>query len=1713
MAKEDLGKLSPAQLKKLGKVISEAKDLTNQQAEIIEKVLAGEEDIGKLRISYLEQYFDTYSKKLDAIARKHSALNDTFLVLDNKLNENYKALSSDLAKLEAKLKDLAKTASSTKTADDTQGTKKADNTSNEASEGGSSIQDILRALDGGVKLNQGQFRELLSKTQTALRNIKLDKTQYQTLLDKLSGTLIQVAPVEPSIPQQAVAETANASNANNSELTDAVLGVLEAADAGLAIQRSTMEAVFDVRDSIKSAAIPVDAPESIPVDAPTSIPVEAPTSIPVNVPASIPVNTPLSIAVEAPISIPVDAPLSIAVDAPEFIPVQAPASIPVEVLDTANNNTNVIVSAVQEVTAAVNQTKAAILNEHEIAAASLQAQEDTKAAVLNVVEAVKAIYANSTAQTKESLGVQDKHATEAQTLSDTSNAKNEQIQSSAYTSGPKTQSTKENREDMLNVYNLFQEIFDRSIPITQQTAASAEPVSFSLTNNITDMFAATTEGGSRSKKGSGKGGGAGGDKSGSARSDPTLLIRPVKVENTVGTELTDQLKESKKELGDFAGFLDGIVKDGISAHTQEELVVAAAAARKEKALEVFTQKEEAIRASMLELAIAKLQTQEELEIKSIELRLNRLKEATDAELAAQQLLSKIDSQLKPANAEIADKESGDVRARKVNADIDLKAYQELEKQLADYRAKLDLETQLKTGKRLTAAQAAANEKLARQRVAAEKDAIIKRTREELLAKEQLAQLSKTNPKVAQEYEKRIAEYREKLDRDAIIANNGILTEETAKANAWLAQEYAANNKEAILEEIALKQKLTAQLTAATKNDPSVAQEFERKIAEYKAQLDLESRRANNNILTDEAAAANEKLAQDYAAARRDALLAEIAAEQQFKAELAEASKTNAQAVHEFERQMSEAQHKLDREAMLANNGVLTQAAAEANAKAIREEYDARKDELLAEIALKQLAEEDLAKFRENNGKLANARETAMAKQRSKLELIARQQNNGILSEEEAKRIKELVDNRYELEGKEMEKLAKRQLEDDEKDAKRESRKQIEDVASAPLSKDNNLLDRFTVLSRATEDKVTNLGDGDEGDEKVAKAIAGLDTAMTLLSDLAKRLDGAIDKVGSFQGVIDTRLQGSSNKQHRGSYWGQLTRDMMSVGAVTPFFKQEDFANNIKSLVEKGISFDLKQRAFLMTIQEKIANTFNVADGTLLRLIRIQQEDSTAGRLGMESALNSFLNNMYETSEYLTDVAASVRSSLEEMESLMTGAAATEVEYQVQKWMGSLYSVGMSQNAVNAIASAIGQVASGQVEALTNGGAGNLIVMAANDADIPIADILTGGLDAEETNRLLQATVNYLAEIAEASKGNNVVQQQLANVFGVKASDLRAATNLAEPGSTGDIFSKNMTYDNMIRQLNNMAKTMGDRVSWGEKLTNIWQNGEYTLASSLANSPAAYLIYKLAGLLDDAVGGIALPFINVMGFGVDLNTTVADLMRVAAMTGGILSNLGPMVSGLANSFSGQAMLSKMGIGKGSGLEVVHRGKGDGVSAADSGGGSSSTSGSGYVGNSDGNSIKDSTIKESEDSKKKQMIEAKEEEPENQVDVLNSTVLKIYELLDNVASGSQTLRVRVDNYGLTGLANNNSSNSLSNNLSSTSSGAGVAGLGNDGSSSAGGSGVSGSASGSSSGNYSGSGGGSSFGGSGSGSGSGSSSGGSGGFGSSGPGSISLGGWTTI
>lgn len=118
--------------------------------------------------------------------------------------------------------------------------------------------------------------------------------------------------------------------------------------------------------------------------------------------------------------------------------------------------------------------------------------------------------------------------------------------------------------------------------------------------------------------------------------------------------------------------------------------------------------------------------------------------------------------------------------------------------------------------------------------------------------------------------------------------------------------------------------------------------------------------------------------------------------------------------------------------------------------------------------------------------------------------------------------------------------------------------------------------------------------------------------------------------------------------------------------VSPFVQQKDVVEKLKTLVGQGISFNVEQRAFLDTISEKIATTFEATDASLIKLVRIQQADSTAARLGMESALTSFLNNMYETTEYMQQAANSIRANIYEASALMDAEKATEFEYQVQK---------------------------------------------------------------------------------------------------------------------------------------------------------------------------------------------------------------------------------------------------------------------------------------------------------------------------------------------------------------------------------------------------------------------------------------------------------------
>ena len=118
----------------------------------------------------------------------------------------------------------------------------------------------------------------------------------------------------------------------------------------------------------------------------------------------------------------------------------------------------------------------------------------------------------------------------------------------------------------------------------------------------------------------------------------------------------------------------------------------------------------------------------------------------------------------------------------------------------------------------------------------------------------------------------------------------------------------------------------------------------------------------------------------------------------------------------------------------------------------------------------------------------------------------------------------------------------------------------------------------------------------------------------------------METYSKYQSAIDTRLQDS------GKTFEEMQNALKRAVGASPYLKTETMLSNLQTLVETGIVTNVEQRAFLNTIKDKVAATFDAANGSLLRIIRLQQNDSTAVRLGMEAYLTSFLNRVVENNE-------------------------------------------------------------------------------------------------------------------------------------------------------------------------------------------------------------------------------------------------------------------------------------------------------------------------------------------------------------------------------------------------------------------------------------------------------------------------------------------------
>ena len=496
-----------------------------------------------------------------------------------------------------------------------------------------------------------------------------------------------------------------------------------------------------------------------------------------------------------------------------------------------------------------------------------------------------------------------------------------------------------------------------------------------------------------------------------------------------------------------------------------------------------------------------------------------------------------------------------------------------------------------------------------------------------------------------------------------------------------------------------------------------------------------------------------------------------------------------------------------------------------------------------------------------------------------------------------------------------------------------------------------------------------------------------DLTNSLLSGLKQKFDNTIQTYGTYQGKINTRLQGSAYSWNGITGTSNVEANLKKLVGATPYVKLQTVMDNVVRATESGIANNIEQRAFLATISENIAATFDAFDANLLKIIRVQQADSTAARLGMEAGLTSFLNQYFADNSYLDSAFDTVSQNIFDATSQLTAETAVDVEYQIQKWLGSLYSVGFSDSAIGKISQALGYLGSGNISSLSSDTAmQNLMVMAMNRANLSYGDLMTKGLTASSTNELLESMVEYLKEIANSD--NKIVKSQYAEIFGMSVSDLKAATNLAN--SIDVIANQSMNYADSVGELfDQMKNDLADRISVAGILQNLYDNVNYSIGTGIAANPAAYALWQITSAIEDLTGGINLPTVSVMGNAVDLNTTVTNLMRAGLVGYGTLGSIGSIINGVSTFGDASKILTNLGIGS-TPLETKARGASLNRRQTTKG-----LSKSSYIGNSSGEDYYQQSITSAEDEADKKLKQKQMESQDINLNNIHEYLLSVFD----------------------------------------------------------------------------------------------------------------------
>ena len=349
------------------------------------------------------------------------------------------------------------------------------------------------------------------------------------------------------------------------------------------------------------------------------------------------------------------------------------------------------------------------------------------------------------------------------------------------------------------------------------------------------------------------------------------------------------------------------------------------------------------------------------------------------------------------------------------------------------------------------------------------------------------------------------------------------------------------------------------------------------------------------------------------------------------------------------------------------------------------------------------------------------------------------------------------------------------------------------------------------------------------------------------------VEGVVD-IYSSMGRMEARLYGSDKS------FASIISDIKTTVGVNSLVTQRDVLTSLEELVDNGITYNVEQRALLGSLSDSLVANFDVMSDSLTRLIRLQQQDNTQAYIGSESLLTNFLNTNFNDTSYLNGLYSSVYDAIIDGMSTLNADQASQFNYNVQKWLGALYSVGLSSSAVNMIAQAMNDIATGNLDSQSQ----TLLALAAQRSGVSYASYLTTGVTGDSVNKLLQSMVEYLQSIA-TNTDSNVVKKQFANLFGLTMSDWTAISNLSTT-DIGTIANNTINLATATQETEKLlSETLLERIHSSTKINNLMENVKYSYGAGIANDETAYMEYvgsNLAMTIGDSLGSMMGKIVSV-----------------------------------------------------------------------------------------------------------------------------------------------------------------------------------------------------------------------------------------------------------